>query len=463
MKKNILKIIIAVVVLGLLIGGIVLLKMPANTDSTPASTASSEATEMPVYTIYNTAEENVKNVLVVSGDFSMESQKLSDGSWTVNNLPESDIDTSKTKTFVDTAIDMKAESLIEENPSDLAQYGLDAPQTTVFINKNDGTSDKIFIGAKSAVNNDYFVMTSLGTEVYTLSFYKVDILKNPITYYTDFTRFEIEDTSEISAVKIERSDMTINFVKNTYTSQSIYSEWILTSPINTDANADYISNNVLKNIGNIKLSSPVEGSDFGFDKPTAKLTITIKPYDEEKEEYGEEYAEELIVGKLSEGDVYVKYKDKAYTVSASYLDFVNTPLINAVTKIQSLINIADVEKVDVNYRGTAHSLGITHFGEDNKDMAFTLDGTNMDESAAKKLYQELIGIQVDGIYNGQQTGEAIMSVYYKGYNGASDMNVEFRTINDLDCAFVKNGEIQFTVKKSVVTALMDTIDSYVNK
>lgn len=460
MKKNILKIVIAAAVLALLIGGTILLKMPAKTDN---ASPSETPTAAPTYTIYSEAADNVTSVLVTSGDFSMEGERLEDGTWTVNNLPDADIDKSKTKTFAETAINMTAASMLEENPSDLAQYGLDAPETTVTVNKTDGSSDKIFIGGKSPVNNNYFVMTSLGSTVYTLSFYKLDILKNPITYYTDFTRFSMEDTSEISAVKIERSDMTINFVKQEdENSQSPYSAWELTSPIKTAANSDYISNTVLNSIGKIKLSSPVTEGDFGFEKPSAKLTLTIKPYDKEKEEYGEEYAEQFTIGKMSEGNVYVKYQDKAYAVSASNLDFVNTPLLNMVMKIQSLVNISGVEKVEMNYRGTAHTLDIAHSGDDGSDMTFKLDGKEIDESSAKKLYQEVIGVQIDGIYEGQPAGETIMSVYYKGYNGAADTNVEFKIINDLDCAFVKNGEIQFTVKRSVVEALMNKADSYMN-
>ena len=54
----------------------------------------------------------------------------------------------------------------------------------------------------------------------------------------------------------------------------------------------------------------------------------------------------------------------------------------------------------------------------------------------------------------------MLTLKYKGYNGAEDMTVEFKAIDDLDCAFVKNGEIQFTVKRSVINTLIGTINSY---
>lgn len=454
MKKNIEKIIIALLVLLLLIVGTILLKLPAKTDKASVELSTTSA---PVYTIYEEVAENVKSVVVAAGNFHVEGTRLNDGTWTVNNLLDSDIDKSKAKAFAESAIRITASAIIEQRPTNLAKYGLDKPGTTVTINKNDGTSDMIFIGAKSPVKNNYFVKTSRSDMVYALSSYAMEILTKPVSYYTEFVRFSMEDTSAISKVSIERRDITISLTREKTVSRLPYDSWLLTSPIKTAASSDYISNSVLGNISKINLSMPLSEGDFGFDHPVAKLTLTVKPYNNEKQKYGEEYTEQFTIGKKSEGNIYVLYKDKAYSVPATYLEFVNSPLINMVMKLQSLVDITKVESVEVNYRSSSHILAITHSDEADSEMGFKLDGVNISTEKAKKFYQDLIGIQIDGIYNGEAMGKNIMSVKYKGYDDAQDINIEFKVINDLECAFVKNGETQFTVKKSTIEALMNKI------
>ena len=69
----------------------------------------------------------------------------------------------------------------------------------------------------------------------------------------------------------------------------------------------------------------------------------------------------------------------------------------------------------------------------------------------------------DGIYNGQNLGETVLSIYYKGYNGKPDNTIEFKTISALECAIVKNGTAQFTVSKSIVNQVIEAINTQINK
>ena len=456
MKKKIVQIAVATGVLVMLIGGTILLKLPTKTDDTAFEQS---VMESHTFTIYKESQNNIKSIVVTTDDLYIESTRLDDGAWTVNSLPVSEIDKSKTNYFVDSAISITASAIIEERPMDLAKYGLDDPSITVAVNKNDGTSNMIFIGTKSPVNNNYFVKTSLSDTVYSLSKHTVENFIKPVSYYTEFVRFRVKDTSAIDAVVIERRDEEISFERGEFDPKSPYISWLLTSPIKTAANVDYITNSILESISKINLSVPLSEGDFGFDNPAAKLTLTIKPYDKEKQKYDEEYTEQFAVGKKSEGNIYVLYKDKAYSVPATNLEFVNAPLINMVMKLQSLVDITKVERVEVNYRSSSHILTITHSDEDDSEMNFILDGADIRTEEAKKLYQDLIGIQIDGIYNGEPIGDSIMQIEYKGYNGAEDVNIEFKAINDLECAFVKNSETQFTIKKSSVEALVDKIES----
>lgn len=449
MKKNVVKIIIAVVVLILLAGGTILLKMPSKqTDANNTATA----TAAPTYDICKEDAANVKSVSVNSADFQMEFSKAEEDKWTVNGLPTGEVDTTKTRSAVESVIGMSSSEKIAESVSDLEQYGLANPETTVTVNKTDGTADKIYIGSKSPVNGSYFVKNDTDA-VYTISSYKVEQLKNPVNYYTEFSRFTIKDASEIHGITIERSDVTIKLSEGEATENQVYSNWIMTSPINTQASSDYISNSILQNMTEINLSAPLENGNYGFDKPSAKIILNMKTDENE-------HTEELVLGKKSEGNIYVQYNGKAYSQPANLFEFAQAQPLSFISKVQSLINISGVEKVEISGEGVSHTIDIAHSGGEDDELTFKLDGKDIDESTAKKLYQEIIGIQIDGMYDNRPVGASLLTLKYKGYNGAEDMTVEFKAIDDLDCAFVKNGEIQFTVKRSVINTLIGTINSY---
>lgn len=449
MKKNVVKIIIAVVVLILLAGGTILLKMPSKqTDDNNTATA----TAAPTYDICKEDAANVKSVSVNSAEFQMEFSKAEEDKWTVNGLPTGEVDTTKTRSAVESVIGMSSSEKIAESASDLEQYGLANPETTVTVNKTDGTADKIYIGSKSPVNGSYFVKNDTDA-VYTISSYKVEQLKNPVSYYTEFSRFTIKDASEIHGITIERSDVTIKLSEGEATENQVYSNWIMTSPINTQASSDYISNSILQNMTEINLSAPLESGNYGFDKPSAKIILNMKTDENE-------HTEELVLGKKSEGNIYVQYNGKAYSQPANLFEFAQAQPLSFISKVQSLINISGVEKVEISGEGVSHTIDIAHSGGEDDELTFKLDGKDIDESTAKKLYQEIIGIQIDGMYDNRPAGASLLTLKYKGYNGAEDMTVEFKAIDDLDCAFVKNGEIQFTVKRSVINTLIGTINSY---
>lgn len=442
MKKNIVKLCVAFIVLLILVAGTILLRVYPNTKNNEFASS-----ETDVYTIYEESEENVNRISINGTDSRIEFTKK-EGMWNINNV--SDTDQYKVKTLVDTVLGLVGSEIIDASPTNLKKCGLDEPDISIVIDNNFGDSEMICIGNKSPVNNFFFVKVK--DAVYALNADTVEIITRPVSYYTEYSRFELDDISVINAVTIKRDDMTISIAKGEKNAQSPYDSWKLTSPITTDADTDYISNTILEGISNICLSQPVSDGDFGFDNSPVLLIVNIAPPN------SQEYKENFIIGNKSEGNVYVSYKDKVYAVPLQHLDFVNMPLINVVMKTQAIVNMREVSSAEIIYGSHINILEISHsdVGE-----IFNLNGKRIDEGDAKHLYRELIGIPIDGIYEGEKLGECMMEIKYKGYGGAEDIDIELKAINDLECALVKNGETQFTVSKTVVVDLMDKVNGYI--
>ena len=52
-------------------------------------------------------------------------------------------------------------------------------------------------------------------------------------------------------------------------------------------------------------------------------------------------------------------------------------------------------------------------------------------------------------------------IKYKGIKSSSDTEVEFKSIDDLYCALIRNGKTEFTIKKSKLNEFMDLFNIYV--
>ena len=55
----------------------------------------------------------------------------------------------------------------------------------------------------------------------------------------------------------------------------------------------------------------------------------------------------------------------------------------------------------------------------------------------------------------------VMKIKYKGIKSSSDTEIEFKSIDDLYCALIRNGKTEFTIKKSKLNEFMDLFNTYV--
>ena len=176
--------------------------------------------------------------------------------------------------------------------------------------------------------------------------------------------------------------------------------------------------------------------------------ITVKPYDNSTGKYGEEYTETLTIGRTDGDMTYVKYKEQVFKVSSDIISFANDSSYNIVSKLQALVDISEVKSVTVEYNGAEHTIDITH---NDSDMTFVLDGQKVDTKITQAIYKSIVGLAVDGV----------MKIKYKGIKSSSDTEIEFKSIDDLYCALIRNGKTEFTIKKSKLNEFMDLFNTYV--
>lgn len=445
------KIIVISVIILLLIAGIVLL---LNIDTSKDNTDSDSAEEN-VYTIMQEDANSVSYIDVISSDGTIRAVNLGDAVWTINDMNIDDVDTAKAYSLASTVTSMTSKNKVADAPSDLAQYGLDTPKIKVVITKKDGTESTIKIGAMSPTLGEYFIMKDNDSAVYTIYPHKVDTLKQPLIYYQEFNRFSV-NIDDITEIRMTRSDEIINIRLIDEITDKTGNVWEMTLPYQSLANDDYIDNKILEPIGNLRLETPVDISDDSLFEGASVLMISVTPYDRATGEYSDSYNEIITVGKANGEYTYVKYKNKAYTVPSENIKFIKETSFNIVSKLQALVDITNVQSLTVEYGGEKHVMDIEH---KDYEFAFKLDGNNTSASVSQNMYKEIISLPVDAIYNGAEVKETVLKLTY---NGKEDTVVEFKTIDDLNCAVIRNGKVNFTIKKSKVAELVEKFSNYVN-
>lgn len=443
-------IIVASIIVLLIVGTVVISNIDTSKDNTVATTDD-------LFSIYSANTTDISSVKVESENGTITVKSIGDSEWSVNDMNTSEVDSSKAAALVGTISTLSSKNKVEENPTDLSQYGLDNPQVNVMIEKKNGQTDKLIIGDLSPTLGEYFVMKDGDSTVYTMYDFKVDTLKKPISYYKEFNRFSI-NIDDINDIKIVRSDETIEIKIKNDINNNTNNVWEMLQPYQSNANDDYIDNKILEQIEEISLTTPIEHVDGGFNEKSPVLMITVKPYDNSTGKYSEEYTETLTIGR-TEGDMtYVKYKDQIFKVASDVISFANDSSYNIVSKLQALVDISEVKSVTVEYNGVEHTIDITH---NDSDMTFALDGQKVDTKTTQAIYKSIVGLAVDGVYKNETLGDTVMKIKYKGIKSSSDTEIEFKSIDDLYCALTRNGKTEFTIKKSKLNEFMDVFNTYV--
>jgi hypothetical protein len=457
MKKKTVLILIAVFVLAVLVGATVwLAKTPSSSEPSPQPTTASA-------TVYKAESEQLSEIRFDYKDGTPSKAlllKKNQNSWQIDGVDPQTTDEAKISSLAATVSTVTSKNYIETDPSDLAQYGLDDPSITVSLTDQQGTVDTLFIGDLSPTLGEYFIMQKDVNAVYTINSYKVDSIRQPVSYYQEFNRFKVT-TADITGIKMERAQKdTVELkIKDTVDENTIM-VWEMSQPYPFTVNAsdDYIDSQILQPLEEISLTTLApEGTNTGLDSPSAVLTLTVTPYDNETKQESSPYEEVLKLGKTENNKIYVGYKNQAFITDSALFSFVSIDAFQFVNKLQAMVNITDVSKVTVTGQGQSTSLDIEHVDGDYK---FKLDGKDADYKLSKMMYQGFIGLSVDAEYHGEALENPEITLYYEGYQGADNVTVELQPVNELYYAVTKNGDTQFVIKRNKVEDMMKALDTF---
>jgi hypothetical protein len=445
--------------LAVLVGVLVILKVKPNTTE---ATTESTSIEIPKIEDDKIAAVVLKNA---NGGFSI-SKKQS--AWTASpasiTLDENSV-AGLTSAFGYITI----QSLVDENPTDLAQYGLSKPQATAILTSTDGTMITYLLGDKSPTGASYYFQVQGDPKVYTVytsvgerMLWKITDLRGktltPAINADEITYFRIR---EQNGAVIEIQEKTDAEAKDTSLGLG---KFIVTKPYSYPIGCDPEPTDTLVraptslSILDFVDDAPKSLAPYGLDRPWGELLMRDK-------------SNTLGLQFGADKDSYTVYfkvtgKPSVYTISKSSLSFMETKPFSVIEKFVYLGNIDDMERIDIESPRGTHVITMTRTvkkaqaeGEEDETITtFTVDGKNIEDKSFRDFYQILIGTQVEGELEGKPTRNPAATFRFTRNKGDRLVTIRYYPYDQDFYGVTMGSKIEFVVSKSQLAKTFDALD-----
>ena len=355
---------------------------------------------------------------------------------------------------------LPAVSVISEQPTaqELSEFGFDAPLGEVTGTFSDGTAITLTVGNMTATKDTYYVRSSESDAVYIISeSYGNRLLSTEMSLRT-LTIFPYEDeenpSENVQYVRVEQGGDVISL--NRYSDEEIEEIGYGVSTFGMQEPGNYFTNeyqsvdNYIVPLLQIGFSgavadSPANLAQYGLDDPDV-LEMTDKD--------GITYT--LYLGDLAGNNERYAMKggiDCVILVPNEDLTFLALTKMDLVSPTVWIYNIDSLTGVEFDLNGQRHVLDINS-DFDNDIFEASLDGGEITEDNARRLYLRTISMYVDKeIEPGQTYGAPEYTIRINLRDGTQKV-LELCPVNVRQYAVVLNGQpAEFTVNITDIEAL----------
>ncbi len=432
--KTLRNVVILLVVLGLLVGAYVFVKNKKAAED-EANNKTTESTESK--TIIDISGDTAEQVIVQSKNFKVIVDKK-DGIWTLTEPNDIKVDKNSVSYLVSNACLVDYELLIEENASDLAQYGLATPNITVTVKETGGKETVLEIGNQTITADGYYAKLKGSSKVYKISNYLASKFETAEISLRDKNLFLGEVAGDITALSLERSGQLV------FSSKRIgEAQWELTKPL--EISASYVDD-IAEVMPSMQIANFIEKSasdleKYGLKNPSYAVGYETKNGDKVK----------IYIGKRTNdaAEYFAKLESsqEIFTISKSSLDFLDKPLLEVVDRFAFITNITGVNKLVAEFDGKKFDCDIKTDESDQSKDKFTVNGKDASMKNKdgvqpfRKFYESSIGITFDEIEIADvKMGKPEITLSYFLKDASKNTKVEFVSKNDKYYYVFKNGK-----------------------
>lgn len=335
-----------------------------------------------------------------------------DDSWT----EKSDANFPVNQDTVDSAVKGVASLTADQEISDvedMSQYDLDNPQNTITLTTADGDTS-LQIGMESSNNQYYVKKEDDDKNVYLVSSSSIEPFMGTLYDFAESGTFPSVTSATITDVKVDKE----NSYELTQDADNLF--WNVSDGKTTEKADTTKAGTVTSAIGSLAYDKFVDynctdDSKYGFDDPYA--VITVKYTEEEQETQTVEKTLTIYVGDETGDDRYVKVDDskEVYTITKDSLtDILDSTMSDFYNLTVSYVSSNDLDSLEVQSADGDHTINVvtetvkaededttdtdssdessSDDEEETTTTTYKLDGEDLDESTFTTFYNKLINM-----------------------------------------------------------------------
>ncbi|RHC82187.1 DUF4340 domain-containing protein [Blautia obeum] len=335
-----------------------------------------------------------------------------DDSWT----EKSDANFPVNQDTVDSAVKGVASLTADQEISDvedMSQYDLDNPQNTITLTTADGDTS-LQIGMESSNNQYYVKKADDDKNVYLVSSTSIEPFMGTLYDFAESGTFPSVTSATITDVKVDKE----NSYELTQDADNLF--WNVSDGKTTEKADTTKAGTVTSAVGSLAYDKFVDynctdDSKYGFDDPYA--VITVKYTEDEQETQTVEKTLTIYVGDETGDDRYVKVDDskEVYTITKDSLtDILDSTMSDFYNLSVSYVSVNDLDFLEVQSADGDHTINIvtetvkaededttdtdssdessSDDEEETTTTTYKLDGEDLDESTFTTFYNKLINM-----------------------------------------------------------------------
>jgi hypothetical protein len=257
------------------------------------------------------ASDNIEALTVKNDAGETTTVKKQDGKWVMTSPVQtraSDIDASG---IANALAGLDVSRVVEENPTDVKDYGLDAPKTEITFTSNSGKpSGKLLIGSKTATGGSLYARKDDEKRVVLIGEYN----------NTTFNRstFDMRDKAILAFDRAKVDGLDVVAGTSSFELAKKDSDWKMAKPIVARAD-NSAADGLVTAVESLQMKSvastnptPDDTKRFGLDKPAGTVNLHL----------GSDRVSVLVGGPAGDDTVYAKNaaKPEVYTIQKSAAD-----------------------------------------------------------------------------------------------------------------------------------------------
>ncbi len=237
--------VIAAAVLAVLAGLVYYSKQHPPSTSTTATPASPKLVDIP--------EKNVQSIDIKKKDGSSVTLQREAGKWAITAPEKWKADQDSATSLFSSLSPVSADSVVEDNASDLQKYGLTTPSLTVTVHTNNGKSDELVFGDDVPAGSLVYARVNQSPKVYAVATSVKSSFDKSANDLRD-KRLLTFDTNKLTLVDLSSGKSNIEFGKNNQ------NDWQIIKPQPYRADSFQVEE-LLRKLGDAKMDLSGTGND----------------------------------------------------------------------------------------------------------------------------------------------------------------------------------------------------------